>query len=121
MMNLNRFSIQQKEEGKRIIKRAIAMNILKEPTKCGLCGQTEGIIEYLITDYRPQNIIKSVKPLCFSCHRMLILKHKYVKESKGYFKRVLDGEVFKPVYENNEEALKHLGIGSINAFGVDRI
>lgn len=121
MMNLKRFSIQQKEEGKRIIKRAIAMNILKEPNKCGLCGQTDGIIEYLITDYRPQNIVRSVKPLCFTCHRMLILKHKYVKESKDYFNRVLDGEVFKPVYENSKEALKYLGISSIEMYGVERI
>lgn len=120
-MNLKRFSIQQKEEGRRIVNRAISMGILKEPNKCGLCGQTEGIIEYLICDYRPQNIIRSVKPLCFTCHRMLLSKHKFKEQSNTYFKKVIDGDVFKPVYKVSREALKDLGISSIEMYGVDRI
>lgn len=112
-MNLKKFSIQQKEEGKRIVKRAISMAILREPTKCGLCGQTNGIIEYYISDYRPQNIIKSVKPLCWTCHRMLIMKNDFKTQTDKYFKAVLEGEIFPPVYKGSKTAFVAYGIGSI--------
>lgn len=122
-MNLNKFSIQQKEEGKRIINRAINMGILKVPSKCGLCGQTKGIIEYYISDYRPQNIVKSVKPLCWTCHRMLIIKKDFKSQTDKYFKNVLDGEIYPPVYKASIDALVSFGIGSlyIEMYGVDRI
>lgn len=120
-MNLKKFSIQQKEEGKRIVKRAISMGILREPSKCGLCGQTNGIIEYYISDYRPQNIIKSVKPLCWTCHRMLIMKNDFKKQTDKYFKAVLEGEIFPPVYKGSKTAFVAYGIGSIylERYGVD--
>lgn len=114
-MNVKRLSIQQREEGKRTIKRAIKMGILKEPTKCGVCGQEEGIIEYYISDYRPQYIVRAVKPLCWTCNRMLIMKRDFKKEVDKYFHDIL----FKnykpiPVYKDDVSILSKYGIGLLH-------
>lgn len=123
MMNKSRLSISQRIEGEKTISRAIDMGLLKKPERCGLCGQTEGIIEYHISDYRPQKIIGSAKPLCWTCHRMLLLKNDFKKEAEEYFKNIREGKAYPPIYKNRSDALYELGLGSaiLEIYGINEL
>ena len=118
-----KFSIQQREEGKRLINKAIEFGILEKPHKCYICGQTEGILEYYITDYRPQCIITNAQPICWTCHRMLLLQEIFEKQAEQYFRNVNNGIKPIPVHDDNLAYLKRYGIkiSSMKHFGIDKI
>ncbi|WP_407422315.1 hypothetical protein [Methanobrevibacter sp.] len=87
------FSADIREFSKVIIEKAIDDDELKplNETKCSICGQDKGLRVYNVDDYTsPETIIKSAKPLCWTCNEY-VERHeeknpeifeKYVKEVK---------------------------------------
>lgn len=106
MKDYNGFTPAQRNEGDRIIKKAIADGILPPPTKCRICGQTEGIMHYHAENYEPDKILKSCRSLCWRCHLVFHSRFRAPEQAKKYFKEVLSGKKYPPVYKHNFYVLK---------------
>lgn len=106
MHSYNGFTPQQRYEGDRIIKKAINNGQLEQPTKCRVCGQTEGILHYHAEDYRPSKILKNCRCLCWRCHMILHSRYRNRDAFNKYFNEVLGGKKYPPVYKHDFGILK---------------
>ena len=83
----NGFSPEERDEGDKIIKKAIEEGRLPplNKTKCCICGQDKGVREYHCEDYSPENILDDVVPLCKKCHMYL---HRWPDKWEAYKEEV---------------------------------
>lgn len=108
LKSYNGFTPEQREQGDRIIKEAIAKGELK-PLKdcvCADCGQDKGIRHYHTEDYSPDKILKAVVPLCWRCHMMLHSRFRHPKSYAAYKEAVKNGKRYAPVYRHDFAALE---------------
>lgn len=112
------FSIEERKYAREKVNRALRAGILKEPTKCEICNQDKGIIEYYISDYRKDKVLSSVKPLCWTCHRMIILEPNIYKQAEKYFEEVRNGKTYPPVEEDDPMELSKIGVGMIYYYSI---
>ena len=101
-MNLgkyNGFSSEERNEGDKIIKKAIKDGILPPLNKvtCKICGQDKGVREYHTEDYSPDKILDTVIPICWRCHRHIHQKKKGPKWHE-YEEMLKRGEIAEPYY-----------------------
>lgn len=106
MKSYNGFTPQQRMEGDRIIKQAIAEGKLKPPTKCRVCGQDKGILHVHAEDYRPDKILANCRCLCWRCHMILHSRYRNREAFNRYFKEVREGKKYPPVYTHDFSILK---------------
>ena len=86
-----------------LTKKAIASGELPKPTKCELCGQDKGIIQYHNNDY--SHPTKYLSSLCWRCHMMLHSCRRSPEAVKKYFDAVASGKRFAPVYRHDFKVL----------------
>ena len=106
MRDYKGYSAEQRRKNLVNVKELIANGELESPykKKCEICGQDKGIREYHCTDYNPEVALKSLKCLCYKCHRYLHVfelgeSHKYYQNAKKYFEKVKTGYIYKPLYD----------------------
>lgn len=99
------YSPQQRMENLKRVKEAIKDGILEDPynMRCEICGQDKGVREYHCYDYNPEVSLRSLKCLCWKCHRNLHVlekgeSHEYYTWAKRYFEKVKMGKVYAPKY-----------------------
>lgn len=105
MKSYNGFTGEQRMEGDRILKRAIAAGEIPSPMTqpCAMCGQTEGIRHYHCEDYSPEHIVDDAVVLCWRCHMMLHNRFYHPKSWYNYFYQVvLHKKRFPPVFKGND-------------------
>lgn len=95
----NGFSPEERDEGDKIIKKAIEEGILPDlhSIPCELCGQDKGVREYHAEDYSPDKILDDVICVCKSCH----LHIHAARKGDGWKKReeeIKKGIRHKPTY-----------------------
>lgn len=112
------FSLEERKYAREKVNRALKAGILKKPCKCEICNQDKGIIEYYIQDYNKENVLNSVKPLCWTCHRMVILEPSIYKQAESYFENIRRGTIYPPVEEDNPIELSKIGVGMIYYYSV---
>jgi hypothetical protein len=100
MNSYNGFTGEQREQGNKIIKKAIKDGILKPLTEveCLYCKQKEGIRHYHNEDYTPENIISDAIPVCWRCHMMIHKRFRHPKSYEKYFAEIKKGKQYPPVY-----------------------
>lgn len=112
LKSYNGFNGDERENGDKIIKKAIKEGILKPPGECAcvLCGQDKGIRHYHNEDYSPENVLSDTRVLCWRCHMMV---HNRFKHPLSFGKYMIDvaitGKQFAPVFRGNawEELEQH--------------
>jgi len=84
-------------------KAAILSGEIPKPTKCELCGQDKGIIQYHNDDY--SHPTKYLRSYCWRCHMMHHSVRRAPDAVKAYFDAVASGKRFPPVYKHNFKIL----------------
>jgi len=85
-------------------KEAIRKGIIPAPSKCELCDQTEGIIQYHNDDY--SDPIKYLRQFCWRCHMMYHSKYRAPESYRKYFAEVKAGKRYPPVYRHDFRILE---------------
>jgi hypothetical protein len=101
----NGFSPEQREQGDKWIKKAVADGRLAplNTTKCHYCGQEQGIRHYHCEDYSTEEIVVGTSiPVCWVCHMMIHRKGRHPASYRNYFDRVKQGYMPKPVFTGNQ-------------------
>ena len=127
MNNFKKWTGKQREKSLKMTNQAFKMGLLKRPTMCRVCGQTEGILQTHNKDYDvtlallPKMIagianeeeIEAVKevlvPLCWRCHMIYHSKYRNYAAYKKYFEEVKNGKMYPPVYHHDFNILKENG------------
>ena len=65
----NGFKGDLRDKSGQFVDLLIRDGYLPAPTKCFMCGQTEGRIVYHLEDYT--NVLDVSMPMCFHCHMVL--------------------------------------------------
>ena len=106
MKSYNGFTPEQRMEGDRIIKQAIAEGKLEPAKECRVCGQRDGILHIHAEDYRPDKILKNCRCLCWRCHMILHSRYRNRDAFLTYFREVREGKKFLAVYKNDFSILR---------------
>ncbi len=95
------FSAEQRNKGDKDIKAAIADGRLKpfDEITCVFCKQDKGIRHYHCEDYNDS--VGSAKGICWRCHLILHSIKRRRKPVLKYFKEIMNGKQYPPVYKNN--------------------
>jgi hypothetical protein len=80
-------------------KAAIAAKIIPPASKCKICGQTDGIIQYHNEDY--SDPIKYLRQSCWRCHMMHHSERRATETVKAYFDAVRAEKRFPPVHKHD--------------------
>lgn len=105
MRDYKGYTHEQRMQNLYRVKNEIAEGRLENPLnmKCEICGMDKGIREYHCYDYNPEVALKSLRCLCYKCHRNLHIKeigqsHKYYWWAIGYFNKIKKGFKYEPTY-----------------------
>lgn len=112
LKSYNGFTADQREEGDKILKKAISEGKLLPPSKCKcyLCGQDKGIRHYHCEDYSEENILDDSKVLCWRCHMMVHTRFRHPRSFGEYMLEVvINGKQYPPVYKGDawDELKRH--------------
>lgn len=73
-----------------------------KPTKCDVCTQTKGALEYHSEDYSdPFGANIGQFGLCYTCHMMIHCRYKSINSWNVYKKALEEKKVFQPFYSRN--------------------
>lgn len=109
-----------------LTKKAKSLGLIPPPTKCQLCGQTEGIIqshnedydytlevlpkvfsgELMLTEQVKRDIAKCLDQYCWRCHMMHHSRRRAPAQTKEYFDGVKAGKMWPPVFKHDFGILK---------------
>lgn len=120
MRQYKKWTPQERAKSLRLTTKAKKLGLIKPPTQCKICGQTEGILHYhnqnydvtlnnvpkmlngTATEEELQEIKDVLLPICYRCHMILHSEHRNKKAHDRYFEEVKNGKMyppsFKPIY-----------------------
>lgn len=93
----NGFKGDLRDKSGQFVELLIRDGYLTKPTKCYLCGQTEGRIVYHLEDYT--DVLNTETPMCFMCHLVLHCCRKGTNDYRS--------EDRKKYWEMYQEACSH--------------
>ncbi len=102
MNQYNGFSPRQRARALHWLNRQYAAGRRQRPTKCDLCGQTEGLIEAHSEDYsEPFGAHIGAAAVCYRCHMALHCRHKAPEAWARYQADIAAGVRFAPFLTRN--------------------
>ncbi len=75
---------------------------------CSKCGQDKGIIQFHHKNY--SHPYRFMVELCWRCHMMEHLRHRYPEQAAAYDAQIVAGVKFAPVFTHDFEQLREHGI-----------
>lgn len=110
MKSYNGFTPEQRMEGERQIKAAIAAGTLKPCHEVGCevpgCGQRDGILQNHCEDY--SRAVEDRKVVCWRCHMMIHRRFRAPEASRRYFRQLREGHgAWPPVHKHDFSTLDH--------------
>lgn len=128
MKSYKKWSAEERQRSLALTNRAKRLGLIPPATKCSICGQSEGIIQYhnenydatlqyvpklllgTATDEERKAIAEALVPLCWRCHMVHHSMHRNKEAVERYFAEVRGGKRYPPVYRHDFEILKEHGI-----------
>lgn len=99
MASYKGWTAEQRLASLKLTKAAIASGEMPKPTKCEICGQDKGIIQYHNEDY--SHPTKYLRQMCWRCHMIHHSAHFAPVQAKVYFDDVASGKIYPPVYKHD--------------------
>ena len=90
------------------LKEAIARGEYVPKKVCSKCPQDQGIIQFHHKNY--SHPFKFMVELCWRCHMMEHLRHRFPAQVAAYEAQVKAGVKFPPVYSHDFKQLRQHGI-----------
>lgn len=124
MNNYKKWTGEERKKSLVLFNKAVKMGLIPRPTKCRICGQTEGILQTHNEDYdatlnyipkmidgtateeEKAAVFKALVPICWRCHMMHHSRWISAWRVEKYFKEVKSGKMYPPVFNHDFGILK---------------
>jgi hypothetical protein len=107
LQDYNGYSGKDRNRVAMLQRKAIYEGTLPPPTKCEICGQTDGGILYHNEDY--DEAIKGAHQLCIECHLRLHARQFKPNTWHNYLAKIARGGISKPYRTNSEFLRRNMG------------
>lgn len=119
MRDFEKWSAADRQKSLTLTNRAKRLGLIYNPTKCEICGQTEGILHHHNSNYDvtlsivPKMLIgsatdeeilevkKVMHEICWRCHMMYHSQHINMSAVNSYFRSIKDGAKYPPVFKHD--------------------
>lgn len=101
MRSYYQWTPEQRMEGEKLVKEAIASGKLPDPNTqpCVICGKQYGARHYHQEDYTPENIVENSMCVCAACHREIHLRWWHPEKYREYMTRQMNGLKYMKIFD----------------------
>lgn len=105
------WSPEQRNEGDKIVKQAIAEGRLPDPNTqpCVICGTRYGLRHYHQEDYTPEHIVENSMCVCAKCHATIHLRWWHQTSYREYMRKKVNGEKYMKIFDEYERKFREAG------------